>query len=188
MTSTELENLIRAKLQEASLLRVVDEFKSQFLEFPDGFFVELVLTDGGKLVDVERIGREVREALRKQNIDLDVIVRSIWTVKDVGDPRDVGGASDLLAVPVTLISGAATQEIEVDVGPDVVEEVKSKIARTGWSRSVAIRDAVSKFVQFQLTLGGESYWDPIRDNKQMLSMNAYTHLFMPYPVRDARGS
>jgi hypothetical protein len=39
MTSTELERRIREKLEAAGLLRLLDEHKSQFLEFPDGFLL-----------------------------------------------------------------------------------------------------------------------------------------------------
>ncbi len=193
MTSTELENLIRTKLDSAGLLRVVDEFSSQFLEFPDGFFfVELVLTDGTKLVDVERIGREVRELLRKQNVDLDVMVRAIWTVKEVGDPRttwDSSGNPGLgrWRVPVTLESGGRRQEVEIAVLYSVVLDLKNRIAGKGWSETSAIKEVVREFVEMELSLGGESYWDPIRDPKQEINGSALSYLFMHTPVAQTLG-
>jgi hypothetical protein len=192
MTSTELENLIRAKLDSSGLLHVVDEFKSQFLEFPDGFFVELVLVDGAKLVDVERIGREVRELLRKQNVDLDVIVRAIWTVKEVGDPRtpaDSSGSPQLgrWRVPVILASGGLTQQVEIDVLYSVVLDLKNRIAGKGWSETSAVKEVVKEFIEMELSLGGESYWDPIRDPKQEINGNALSYLFMHTPVAQTLG-
>jgi hypothetical protein len=192
MTSSEVEKLIRAKLQDSSLLDVIDEFKSQFLEFPDGFFVELVLTDGAKLVDVERIGREVRESLRKQNVDLDVIVRAIWTVKEVGDPctpPDSSGKPQLgrWRVLVTLASGGLTRRVEVDVLYAVVQDIKNRIAGNGWSDASAIKEVVREFIEMELALGGESYWDPIRDSKQEISGSALSYLFMHTPVAQTLG-
>lgn len=192
MTSTELENLIRIKLDSSGLLHVVDEFKSQFLEFPDGFFVELVLTDGAKLVDVERIGREVRELLRKQSVDLDVIVRAIWAVKKVGDPTtpaDSSGNPQLgrWRVPVTLASGGRTQQIEVDVLYSVVLDLKNRITGKGWNETSAVKEVVREFVEMELSLGGESYWDPIRDPKQEINGNALSYLFMHTPVAQTLG-
>jgi hypothetical protein len=192
MTSSELENLIRARLQSAHLLQVLDEFKSQFLEFPDGFFVELVLTDGAQLVDVERIGREVRELLRKQNIDLDVIVRAIWTVKEVGDPATPADASGNLLlgrwrVPVALESGGLTQQVQVDVLYTVVLDLKNKIAGKGWSEASAVKEVVREFIEMELSLGGESYWDPIRDSRQEINGNALSYIFMHTPVAQTLG-
>jgi hypothetical protein len=97
MTSTEVEKLIREALNTVGLWQVVDQYKSQFLEFPDGFFAEIVLNDGSKLVDAEGVVRQVEENLRKQRTELDVIVRANWTVKEVGNPpygRKVADSSD----------------------------------------------------------------------------------------------
>jgi len=192
MTSSELENLIRAKLRESGLLEVLDEFKSQFLEFPEGFFVELVLADGAKLVDVERIGREVRESLRKQNVDVDVIVRAIWTVKAVGDPQtpvDLSGNPVLgrWRVPVTLSSGGLARQVEVDVLYTVVLDLKNKIAGKGWSETSAVKEVVKGFIEMELSLGGESYWDPIRDPKREINGSALSYLFMHTPVAQTLG-
>ena len=66
MTSTELERVVREKLKAAGLSEAIDEHGSQFLEFPDGLFAELVLNDGSKLVDVERVARELRGLSRSR--------------------------------------------------------------------------------------------------------------------------
>lgn len=188
MTSTELERLIREKLEAAGLLQMLDEDKSQFLEFPDGLFAELVLTDGSKLVDVERIGREARESLKKQGIDLDVIVRAVWAVREVGDPQPTrGGIRAALAVPVTLVSGYSMRQVEVDVGLLAVDEIKRKIKGKSLDERVAVKEVVKEFVEMQLALGGESYWDPIRYPQQDLGEGALLYLFMHTSVAGTLG-
>lgn len=191
MTSTELEHLIREKLAATGLLKILDEDKSQFLEFPDGLFAELVLTDGSRLADVERIGREVRESLKKQNIDVDVIARALWSVKEVGDPQPARGASGGIraawAVPVTLVCGSSMRNVEVDVGLLAVDEIKRKIKGKSLDESVAIKEVVKEFVEMQLALGGESYWDPVRYPQQDLSQGALLYLFMHTSVAEILG-
>jgi len=182
MTSTELERLIKKKLEGSELLPVLDEYKSQFLEFPDGLFAELVLNDGSKLLDVERIGREVRESLKKQSVDLDFIVRSNWVVSEVGDPCPaIGGSGGLKAawgrVPITLTSGNSVRTVEVDVGLRAVDEIKHRIEGKGLDEKAAVKEVVKEFVEMQLSLGGESYWDPIRDPQQELNEGALLYLF-----------
>ena len=181
MTSTELERLIKKKLEGSELLPVLDEYKSQFLEFPDGLFAELVLNDGSKLLDVERIGREVRESLKKQGVDLDVMVRSNWTVTEVGDPcRAIGASGGLKAawrIPITLTSGDSVRKVEVDVGLLAVDEIKRRIEGKGLDENAAVKEVVKEFVEMQLSLGGESYWDPIRYPQQELSEGALLYLF-----------
>lgn len=177
MTSTELERLIRERLETAGVLNVLDEYKSQFLEFPDGLFAELVLSDGSKLVEVERIGRELRESMKKKDIDLDVIVRSIWTVKEVGDPP-YGNQLGTWRIPAVLASGTETRKIEVDVLYQVVEDVKNKIVGKGVDATTAIKEVVREFLEIELSLGGESYWDPIRYPLREINWAALSYLYM----------
>lgn len=191
MSSSELEGIAKGKLRDEGLLGVLDEHKSQFLEFPDGLFAELVINDGSKLVDVERIGREVRELLKARGVELDVIVRSTWRVKEVGDPQPARGASGGLraawAVPVVLASGNATRDVEVDVGLLAVDGIKRKIQGKGLNEGAAVKEVVREFVELQLSLGGESYWDPIRYPQQELNESALLYLFMHTPVAQNLG-
>ena len=75
MTSFELGNLIKDRLAAAGLAQYLDEAKEQYLEFPDGFFAEVVLKDGAKLSEAQRIVKSIEEELRKQGVELDAIVR-----------------------------------------------------------------------------------------------------------------
>jgi len=181
MTSTELEREILERLRTAELLPLLEESDSQFLEFPDGFFVELVLNDGSRLVDVERVGRELREELRKQGIDLDILVRALWRVEAIGDPFPargaLGGIKGALAVPVILASGKATTQVEVDVGLFAIEEIRRRIKGKSLGENDAVREVVKEFIEMQLSLGGESYWKPDPRRPEELSEGALLYLF-----------
>ena len=187
MTSTEVERLIREELVAAGLWQTVDQYKSQFLEFPDGFFAEIVLTDGSKLVDVGSVVRQVEENLRKQGTELDVIVRSIWTVKEIGEPP-YGNQLGRFRVPVTLTSGAETRKIDVDVLYEVVLDIKNRIAGKGLAETSAIKEVVREFVEMELALGGESYWDPIQYPRREINESALSYLFMHTSVAQSLGT
>src|SRR5260370_15706580 len=190
MTSTEVENLIRNALSTAGLWQVVDQYESQFLEFPDGFFAEIVLNDGSKLVDVERVVRDVEGSLRKQGTDLNEIVRSRWSIERV---KHVGTSGAAMGRPrlaetfeATLVSGAQRASVTVDVthpvwlgiahrSPDsppdpefgpiyVPEQIDS------------VKDFVIQFLKLRLSLGGANYWDPIRESNLELNEAAVQYL------------
>jgi hypothetical protein len=189
MTSTELEKQIRQRLQAAGLLSALDEHKSQFLEFPEGFFVELVLNDGARLVDVEGIVRELNESLRKQGVELNSIVRANWVVETIGNPGPAvsvsGGIRSAWAFPVTLVSGSAKTDVEIDVTQLAIQEIKGKVADGSlgaMDEKLAMQEIVREFLKLHLSLGGESYWDPIRYPKQDLNDSALLYLWMHNPV------
>ncbi len=193
MTATDLEKLVRAELTKTGLWQLVDLHKSQFLEFPDGLFAELVLTDGSKQVDVERIGRDLRESVKKQNVELDLIVRSVWTVKTIGDPP-YGSQTGRWRIPVTITSGVAMQAVEVDVLYEVVLDIKRRIAERGLDKNSAVqaetsavKEIVKEFVEMELSLGGESYWDPVQHCRREINGSALAYLFMHTPVAQHLG-
>jgi hypothetical protein len=184
MTSTQLERRIREKLNAAGLSQVLNDYKSQFLDFPDGFFVELVLNDGTKLVEVERIAREVRDELGKQNIELDVIVRSLWIVQSIEGPKPAisvsGGIGAAWAFSTTLVSGELKANAEVAVTQLAVREIKRRIEEGSLEpadEKDAVREVVKEFLKLQLSFGGESYWDPIGHPQQELNESALLYLF-----------
>jgi hypothetical protein len=184
MTSTQLERRIREKLNAAGLSQVLNDYKSQFLDFPDGFFVELVLNDGTKLVEVERIAREVRDELGKQNIELDVIVRSLWIVQSIEGPKPAisvsGGIGAAWVFSATLVSGELKANVEVAVTQLAVREIKRRIEEGSLGpadEKDAVREVVKEFLKLQLSFGGESYWDPIGRPQQELSESALLYLF-----------
>jgi len=189
VTSTELERLVRDKMNAAGLSQVIDEHKSQFLEFPDGLFAELVLKDGSQLVDVERIMRESREFLAKQGVELDSIVRAMWTVQNIDDPRPAvgvsGGIRAAWAFPVTLVAGGATTQTEVDVTYSAILEIRNKLVRSSdksLDEKTVMKEVVREFLKLELSLGGESYWDPIRYPQRELNEAALLYLLMHSPV------
>src|SRR5271157_2951147 len=183
MTSTELEKAIREELAKAGLLGVVDEYKSQFLEFPEGLFAELVLKDSSRLVEVEGIGRELQESLRKKGIELDVIVRSTWAVANVDDPRPAvgvsGGIRSVWAFPATLVSGGLTAGVEVDVTTFAIDAIRRRLvgeSERALNEKAVMKEVVKEFLKLELALGGESYWDPIRYPQKEMNEVAFSYL------------
>ena len=98
MTSLELGNLIRNRLIAAGFGQYLDEAREQYLEFPDGFFAEVVLTDGSTLSEAQRVVKSVEEELRKLGVDLHAIVRATWdvvAVRNAGLAPGPANGSDL---------------------------------------------------------------------------------------------
>jgi hypothetical protein len=190
MTSTEVENLIRDALSTAGLWQVVNQYESQFLEFPDGFFAEIVLNDGSKLVDVERVVRDVEGSLRKQGTDLNEIVRSRWNIERV---EHVGTAGAAMGRPrlaetfeATLVSGGQRTAVTVDVthpvwlgiahrSPGLPPDPEFGPIDTP-EQTDSVKDFVIQFLKLRLSLGGANYWDPIREPSLELSEAALQYL------------
>ena len=188
MNAVELGKLTREQLSAAGLWDLVDQHKSQFLEFPDGFFAEIVLKDGSRIAEAELVESDLRQSLRKQGTELDVIVRSIWAVDSVGDPKVVPGTpgvSDFSVVyPARLVSGGLTVDVQVEVTISASEAIKRRAKQSAGSydKKAAIKQVVKEFLDLQLSFGGESYWDPIRYPKQELNDSALLYLFTHGPV------
>jgi len=156
MTS-DLEAHFRQRLQDSGLLPFFDEH-SQFLEFPSGFFVDVVVKDGTKLPEFRRVVDQIRAEAPGR---LDAIVRAIWEVEKVGDPEPAhaadGGLRAAERYPVELRSGAAHQQAWVEV------TLLAKLSfRDHGIKGEEIRNIVGEFVNEQLEKGGASYWDPVR--------------------------
>jgi hypothetical protein len=180
MTLTELETLIREQLTAAGLWSVVDQYKSQFLEFPDGFFVEIVLNDAAKLVDVERVFRVEEVSRRLDGTELHAMVRANWEVQSVEGPKPAiivpGGIRPAWAFTGRLVGGGLKTEVEVDVTMSAVDAIKRNIAGPV-QEAEAIKEVVKEFLKLRLSYGGESYWDPLRENRIDLSDDALSYWF-----------
>lgn len=198
MTPTGIENLIRNALSTAGLWQIVDQNESQFLEFPDGFFAEVVLNDGSKQVDAERVVRDVEGSLRKQGTDLDVIVRSRWNVERVWKVEHVEHAGTTGAAmgrprfsetfEVILASGGQRTTVTVDVthpvwlgiahwSPGLPPDPEfGPIDTSTPEQTDRVKDFVIQFLKLRLSLGGSNYWDPIREPSLELDEAALQYL------------
>src|SRR5271157_472593 len=153
----DMETRFRQKLQDSGLFLFFDEH-SQFLEFPSGFFVDLVVKDGTKLPEFRRLVDQIRAEAPER---LDAIIRAIWEVEKIGDPEPAyaadGGLRAAERYPVELKSGAAHQHAWVEV------TLLAKLSfRDHGIKGEEIRNIVDEFVNEQLRKGGASYWDPVR--------------------------
>jgi hypothetical protein len=187
MTSLELGNLIRERLSAAGLAQYLDEAKEQYLEFPDGFFAEVVLKDASKLSEAQRVVKSVEEELRRQGVELDAIVRTNWEVVDVDGsimhPPQNGRQFD-----VTIQSGTAKSKVSVKVPPMVWATVKGAfnqgaLRELGDDPEAVLQQIVREFVKLQLSYGGESYWDPILHPELVLDEHALHYLTMQNHVK-----
>jgi hypothetical protein len=183
MTSTELEKFVHEEMASAGLWEGVDQHKSQFLEFPDGLFAEVVFSDGSKLQSAEGVLQEVRRVLRSKGVELDFIVRATWSVQDIGDPSPArglsGGIRAAWAFPVTLVSGQATTPAEVDVTYMAVLEIRNRLlggSEKSKDEKEVMKEVVREFLKLELSLGGESYWDPVRYPQRELNEAALSYL------------
>jgi hypothetical protein len=189
MTSLELGNLIKDRLGAAGLAQYLDETKEQYLEFPDGFFAEVVLKDGSRLSEAQRIVKSIEEELRKQGVELDAIVRAVWEVVAVTSagmaPAGSGGFHRFIA---TLRSGQRECTVSVDVTGSALAEIldafrQGGLREYGVDQNAALVGIVSEFVRLELSYGGESYWDPILYPQRELNEAALSYLVLHSPLK-----
>jgi len=186
MTFNQAEELLERQLRDSGLVQFIDRERSQFLDLADQIFVEIVLKDATRLDDAEKIIRTLARELNAQGIHLDSVVRAVWEVVDVlyvGPSRSPdGGIRASSEFHVTLKSGARTHRVVVDVFWGASEFLEEKFSlksqgRRGSQVSIEmLANAVSSFVQHQLSLGGTGYWDPIRFPR--LELNDAAMLFL----------
>jgi hypothetical protein len=188
MTSYELGNLIKDRLRAAGLAQYLDEAREQYLEFPDGFFAEVVLKDGSKLSEARRILTSVEEELRKQGVELNAIVRAEWEVESVerAGMAPVPGGSERLEA--RLRSGDGKCEVAVIVTPGASQTIYAASKQGGLKEYGQYWDAAMvelgrQFLRLELSYGGESYWDPILHPELTLNESALEYLTMHDPAR-----
>jgi hypothetical protein len=185
MTAAELEKTVREEFTNAGLWPDVDERKSQFLEFPDGLFAEIVLNDGSKLAEAERVFRLLKVESKLDLQELDAVVRANWTIESIDGPVPAivvpGGIRQAWAFTATLKAGALSKAVVIRVTMSAVEAIRRNIARSGEvvDEAAAIREVAKEFLKLRLSYGGESYWDPLEDQPLELSEDALLYWFSP---------
>ena len=191
MRTAELETVFRDKLEGAGLVAALNEDQSQFLDLSDGFFAEIVVNDGSKLALAERIVRNVKEELEERGVGVDSIVRAVWTVKEIsfiGAARALsGGIKAALEFEAILESGSRQCRVSIELTLAALNKLREKLALSekvgfpGWAKDGdvdedSLRKMVAEFLDFQLSTGGASYWDPIRFPKLELDESAVSYL------------
>jgi len=154
-----LENLFRQQLQDTGLLPYLFAERSQFLDFPDSYFVELVVKDGTKLPQFRGLVERIRAEAPQR---LDAIIRAVWEVERVGDlvqaySTQTGAPRAAVQYPVDLKSGNASARVWVEV-----TYLASEIFEQHGANKDEVKGIVGEYVSTQLKKGGASYWDPER--------------------------
>ncbi|MGA2904883.1 MAG: hypothetical protein ABSD98_13690 [Candidatus Korobacteraceae bacterium] len=170
----DLESRVRRKLQADGLLPYLVNERSQFLDFPSGYFLELVVKDGAKLPEFRRAVDEIRAQVPEK---LDVIVRAVWEVSNVGGPiqaysMQTGSPRAATQYPVDLKSGGAVKRIWVEV----TYLADKMLEEHGAEKTEDVKGIVEEFVVSQLKKGGASYWDP--EQFPVLEINSNTASFI----------
>lgn len=163
LTSIQVEELLESRLKEAGLSKFIHGRQRQFLDLEDELFVELVLTDGTALDEVEKIVRHTAAELKTKGIRLDGVVRALWEVVDVkyvGLSRTPdGGVRAAEEFRGILKSGTRECQVTVDVSEEAVRLLRLKLG--GDVDEPMIAETVGSFLRRQLSQGGTSYWDPL---------------------------
>ncbi len=188
MTESELEKLVLDRLHQAGIANVVDRDVSQFLWVGATFFAEIVLIDGSKQPEAERVLKEVVEDLQRKGTVLDLVVRARWQVVDIRY-IDVartaeGGLRMALDFRAKLQSGPKEIEVRVDVTIAALTVLRQKLGKDdfimhiGWSpekgdvEQANISAAVRAYLEMLLSQGGTSYWSPLGDKHLDLNESA----------------
>jgi len=190
MTVVEVHDLLFEKLQANGVAESVHRELSQVLDFPEEFFVEVVLRDAAKMPQAERAILELTETLKAKGVELNARVRAIWEVKDVqseGAAYGPGGAPRAATrFRVLLRSGGREESVCINVTWLAVEELRRRTGTGGQQEREVLRQLVAEFVKMELELGGMNYWDPTRFPEKDLKAAAMSYLLglervFPFP-------
>jgi hypothetical protein len=175
MTEHELNKSLSEAFKSAGLSRYLVREQCQLHEVPEGFFVEIVLTDGSKLDEAENLITSIRAEAEAQGRHLICILRAIWSVKRVEKVGPSLGKSGGIKTSVNfrtiLESGRRETAVEVEVGAHALKELRERLGSDD-----ELLEAVADFLRLQLSWGGAGYWDPIRYPKQILNGAAASYL------------
>ena len=184
MTEHELTKALADHFKSAGLSRYVVRDKRQLFEVPEGFFVEIVLSDGSKLDEAENLIASARAQVEAQGSHLISILRAIWSVKKIerhGPSRGKsGGIKTSVDFGAILESGRRETEVVVEVGRHALKELRERLGSDDQAR-----ETVADFLRLQLSWGGAGYWDPIRYPRQVLNEAAVSYLLAHRPVTAA---
>jgi hypothetical protein len=178
------ETTFRKDLLVAGLREFIDWKSSQFLDCGSEFFVELVLNEGSRIPQAEGLLAQAATDLGKDGAILDSVVRAAWAVKEI---KRIGLAVSSNGSPMAsnafiaeLKSGNATCMVSVNVTFSAIELLRRKHADTSRSneRSLPVNEiaAVQRYLERQLSLGGTSYWNPLKYDRRELNEPAMLYL------------
>lgn len=173
MTGAELQKRTVKKFHDKGLTSYFVPERSQFLDFPEGFFVEIVVRDGEKLKEFAQALEEVQGEVGEK---VDAIVRAAWEVYKVEDPiipySDQGTPRAAIQFPAVLKAAAAKHPVAVDVTYMAQERLK----QLGRGDRKSLKELVKDYLRLQLSLAGASYWDPVRFPYREINESAVSYL------------
>jgi len=193
MDHEELSKLIMDKLGERGLRENLVKEKTALLDFSEEYYAEVVLDDAGKIGAASQALAEVATHLKRENENFDYVVRALWKVQEVklapdykaeAIPELMKQGIFSLRFVATLGSGQQTKEVGVELTPSAYHELRRLGRQTA---EHALYGLVREFLELELSLGGESYWDPVRYPNRQINDAAVLHLHY-HPVPAERGA
>jgi hypothetical protein len=187
LSAQEIRSELQRRFAAAGLDKYVQRDLTQVLDIPPGVFVEVVLTDAGKIADAREVLGSLESDLREHAEQIDFVVRALWRVTDLSLHRlpvspagvIVGGAEYVAA----LESGSERSRVSVIVSLRALERIAERFAlplqKQDGNKSdllTHVEDVVRKFLNAQLVTGGTAYWDPKTKPVQELDDAAASYL------------
>jgi hypothetical protein len=160
-----LKKSLDGVLRDVGVARVVNRELSQVLDMGDGIFVEVVLNEASKQEAVENAVKSLAERQKKEGQEIDFIVRSVWKVKSVEKSAAISVKGVMkAAIPFTaqLVSGRRSKSVPVWMTFAAREFLATRPLVPELPESDLMKVAVKEYLEEQLRLGGESYWDPLK--------------------------
>jgi hypothetical protein len=161
MNAEQLEQQIANALDRGGYARFVVREATQVLDLAGEFFVEIVLTDASVEPTVQALLEPIVEASGRDNSSL--IVRSKWTIQEIGKPIPAygqdGGLRAAVLVPVTLESGQKKASVTVSITKLAEWELDRILGR-----KTDLGEVAGVVVGQALRLGGQSSWNPLAED------------------------
>ncbi len=176
VSSRDVRSIIGTRITEAGLASLVDLQGQRVIDLPSGFFMELPIRDASRSADVEDVIRNMQDELRKENVQLQVLIRPIWTVEQISGSdlaiSDLGTPRASFTFEVNLSSGRERATVSIDVASTALDVVREKlgiaelVGSLGWTPAKGdvsercLKVVVVSYVQDELKGKGAAFWDP----------------------------
>ncbi|MHB1700320.1 MAG: hypothetical protein ACYCSN_09305 [Acidobacteriaceae bacterium] len=175
MDAEEVQQAMLERFKEAGLLPLVVRESSQVMDLGGEIFAEVVLTDRTRLDEASNLMRLVLKSAGRDEKNSSLVVRSKWSIADIGDPTPAYGQNGqvraAVLIPVTLRSGDEDASVTVAVTTLAEMEFNRILGRKADLGQVA-----RIVVESALRRSGSSFWDPITENYLEVASGAAANL------------
>jgi hypothetical protein len=205
VTNQDVRAILNDRLQRAGLLEVVERDQQQVVDMPNGFFIELLITDASKRVDVEGVVRKTQEEFQRENVNLQVLVRPLWKVGEIKyretvlDEKEAREPAHRFSI--SLNAGEQSTVAFVDLTLTAVNTLREKLGKESWAGRFEwppwsgdvtedfLKQIVRLFAESELETRGEGYWGPSSNPVRVLNSTGVSNfLGLSTAFRDLRNA